>query len=291
MLGLVLWNGTDTKAASWSRRLDDRRSLLALDDVVAQGSLVTGGVQTLADEARSLESSAPDDHRAAAAALRVRLDDLAAALEADRKLRLGSTPPSEERSYSTALVHHEVEQLQSHCVPAPPRRLDRSERIAPVTTAADTAPSARASGAMLVLFTLASGQFLMTLDSSVMNVSIEEVAEDVGTTVTGIQGAITAYTLVMAALMITGAKIGAIIGRKRAFAIGCVIYGCGSFTTSIAQSLPVLLFGWSFLEGVGAALIMPAIVALVAGNFPAERGPPRTASWPPPARSPSPSAR
>ena len=73
--------------------------------------------------------------------------------------------------------------------------------------------------------------------------------------------------------MITGAKIGAIIGRKRAFAIGCVIYGCGSFTTSIAQSLPVLLFGWSFLEGVGAALILPAIVALVAGNFPAERRP------------------
>ncbi|MDF2752606.1 MAG: transporter, partial [Gaiellaceae bacterium] len=126
---------------------------------------------------------------------------------------------------------------------------------------------------MLVLFTLASGQFLMTLDSSVMNVSIATVAKDVGTTVTGIQGAITAYTLVMAALMITGAKIGAIIGRKRAFAIGCVIYGCGSFTTSIAQSLPVLLFGWSFLEGVGAALIMPAIVALVAGNFPAERRP------------------
>ena len=142
-----------------------------------------------------------------------------------------------------------------------------------MTTAADTAPSARASGAMLVLLTLASGQFLMTLDSSVMNVSIATVAKDVGTTVTGIQGAITAYTLVMAALMITGAKIGAIIGRKRAFAIGCVIYGCGSFTTSIAQSLPVLLFGWSFLEGVGAALIMPAIVALVAGNFPAERRP------------------
>jgi MFS family permease len=140
-----------------------------------------------------------------------------------------------------------------------------------MTSAATTA--ARASGAMLVLLTLASGQFLMTLDSSVMNVSIATVAKDVGTTVTGIQGAITAYTLVMAALMITGAKIGAIIGRKRAFAIGCVIYGCGSFTTSIAQSLPVLLFGWSFLEGVGAALILPAIVALVAGNFPAERRP------------------
>jgi MFS family permease len=91
--------------------------------------------------------------------------------------------------------------------------------------------------------------------------------------VTGIQGAITAYTLVMAALMITGAKVGAIIGRKRAFGIGCVIYGCGSFTTAIAPNLPVLLFGWSFLEGVGAALILPAIVALVAGNFAVERRP------------------
>jgi MFS family permease len=129
------------------------------------------------------------------------------------------------------------------------------------------------AGSGLVLLTLAAGQFLMTLDSSVMNVSIATVAKDVGTTVTGIQGAITAYTLVMAALMITGAKIGAIIGRKRAFAIGCVIYGAGSFTTSIAPSLPVLLLGWSFLEGVGAALILPAIVALVAGNFAVERRP------------------
>jgi EmrB/QacA subfamily drug resistance transporter len=135
------------------------------------------------------------------------------------------------------------------------------------------APKAEAAGAGLVLLTLAAGQFLMTLDSSVMNVSIATVADDVGTTVTGIQGAITAYTLVMAALMITGAKIGAMIGRKRAFAIGCIIYGCGSFTTSIAPNLPVLLFGWSFLEGVGAALILPAIVALVAGNFSTQRRP------------------
>ncbi len=140
-------------------------------------------------------------------------------------------------------------------------------------TTTETARSGPAAGATVVLLTLAAGQFLMTLDSSVMNVSIATVAKDVGTTVTGIQGAITAYTLVMAALMITGAKVGAMIGRKRAFAIGCVIYGCGSFTTSIATNLPVLLFGWSFLEGVGAALILPAIVALVAGNFATERRP------------------
>src|SRR6476646_361389 len=107
----------------------------------------------------------------------------------------------------------------------------------------------------------------MMLDSSVMNVSIATVAKDVGTTVTGIQTAITLYTLVMASFMITGGKIGQIIGRKRAFAIGCVIYGCGSLTTALAPSLTVLLIGWSLLEGIGAALIMPAIVALVASNF------------------------
>ncbi len=127
--------------------------------------------------------------------------------------------------------------------------------------------------ARLVLMTLAAGQFLMALDSSVMNVSIATVAGDLGTTVTGIQGAITAYTLVMAMLMIPGGKVGVLIGRKRAFLIGCVIYGCGSLVTSIAPNLTVLLIGWSFLEGVGAALILPAIVALVAGNFPAERRP------------------
>ena len=135
----------------------------------------------------------------------------------------------------------------------------------------DTAEAPRA-GASIVLLTLASAQFLMTLDSSVMNVSIATVAKDVGTTVTGIQLAITLYTLVMAAFMITGGKIGQILGRKRAFMIGCLIYGTGSLITSLAGSLPVLLFGWSLLEGLGAVLIMPSVVALVATNFgPSER--------------------
>jgi len=127
------------------------------------------------------------------------------------------------------------------------------------------ATAAKAAGA--VLATLCAGQFLMTLDSSVMNVSMATVAKDLGTTITGIQTAITLYTLVMASLMITGGKLGKILGRKRAFAIGCVIYGCGSFITAIAPNLTVLLIGWSGLEGIGAALILPAIVALVASNF------------------------
>ena len=130
------------------------------------------------------------------------------------------------------------------------------------------------AGSGLVLLTLASGQFLMTLDSSVMNVSIATVAKDLGTDVTGVQTAITLYTLVMAMLMVTGGKVGSMIGRRRAFAIGSVIYGLGSLTTALAPNLAVLILGWSVLEGIGAALILPAIVALVAANF-APEGRPR----------------
>jgi EmrB/QacA subfamily drug resistance transporter len=146
----------------------------------------------------------------------------------------------------------------------------RSSEGAGVTQ--ETSRSSAAASTGFVLLTLASAQFLMTLDMSVMNVSIATVASDLGTTVTGIQTAITLYTLVMATLMITGGKIGTIIGRRRAFALGCIVYAAGSLTTGLAPDLTVLIAGWSFLEGIGAALIMPAVVALVASNFPpAER--------------------
>ena len=137
-----------------------------------------------------------------------------------------------------------------------------------VGTSAVGAGSAKTAGAAgIVLMTLAAGQFVMALDTTVMNTAIATVAKDVGTTVTGIQTAITLYALVMASLMITGGKVGQMIGRKRAFAIGCIVYACGSLITALSQNLTVLMIGWSGLEGLGAVLIMPAIVALVASNF------------------------
>ncbi len=146
-----------------------------------------------------------------------------------------------------------------------------------MTATPGTAAAGRtATGSATVLLLLTGAQFLMTLDSSVMNVSIAYVAEDLGTTVTGIQSAITLYTLVMASLMITGGRIGGMIGRRRAFVLGLIIYSTGSLVTAFAPSLPVLLLGWSLLEGIGAALIMPAVVALVASNFPPAR---RTAAY------------
>jgi MFS family permease len=107
----------------------------------------------------------------------------------------------------------------------------------------------------------------MVLDSSVMNVSISQIVADLDTTIQGVQLAITAYTLVMASFMLAGAKLGDILGRDRTFAIGLAIYGLGSLTTAVSPNLGVLLFGWSLIEGLGAALVLPAIVSLIAGTY------------------------
>jgi MFS family permease len=119
----------------------------------------------------------------------------------------------------------------------------------------------------LPLVALAGAQFIMVLDQSVMNVSISQLVADFDTTVTTIQAVITLYCLVMAMFMLTGGKIGDIIGRRRAFVIGLVIYACGSALTAVSQTVPQLALGWSILEGIGAALVLPAMAALIAGNF------------------------
>jgi EmrB/QacA subfamily drug resistance transporter len=118
-----------------------------------------------------------------------------------------------------------------------------------------------------VLAVLGAAQFLMVLDQAVMNVAISQLVADFDTTVTTIQTVIALYALVMAALMLTGGKLGDLWGRRRAFAIGLVIYACGSALTAASWSVPSLLLGWSILEGIGAALVLPALVALVAGNY------------------------
>jgi MFS family permease len=127
-----------------------------------------------------------------------------------------------------------------------------------------------------VLIVLAAAQFLMVLDQAVMNVSISQLVADFDTTVTTIQVVIALYALVMAGLMLTGGKLGDLFGRRRAFAVGLVIYAAGSALTAVSWSVPSLALGWSGLEGIGAALVMPAMVALVAGNY---RGPDRAVAY------------
>ncbi len=117
------------------------------------------------------------------------------------------------------------------------------------------------------LLMLASAQFVMVLDTSVMNVAISQIVEDLDTTIQGVQTAITMYTLVMAAFMLLGAKLGDILGRSRVFAIGLAVYGVGSLSTALSPNLAVLLIGWSGIEGVGAVLVIPAIAALTAASY------------------------
>ncbi len=114
---------------------------------------------------------------------------------------------------------------------------------------------------------LGVSQFVMVLDSTVMNVSISTVAADLGTDIGGMQAAITFYALTMAAFMLTGGKLGDKWGRSTAFRIGSIVYGLGSLTTALAPNLGVLLLGWSLVEGLGAVLVIPAIAALAAVNY------------------------
>ncbi|MEI5585584.1 MULTISPECIES: MFS transporter [unclassified Agromyces] len=127
------------------------------------------------------------------------------------------------------------------------------------------APGGRTS--WTVVIALSAAQFVMVLDSTVMNVSISQVVQDLDTTVSAMQAAITFYTLTMAALMLVGAKLGDVWGRLRAFVIGSIVYALGSLTTALSPNIVVLFLGWSVVEGMGAVLVIPAIAALIAQNY------------------------
>ena len=118
-----------------------------------------------------------------------------------------------------------------------------------------------------VIAMLGAAQFIMVLDTTVMNVSISQIVEDLNTTVIGLQTAITVYTLVMAAFMLIGGKLGDRWGTKKAYAIGLLVYGLGSLITALSPNLGVLLVGWSIIEGLGAVLVIPAIAALTAITY------------------------
>ncbi|WP_141208036.1 MFS transporter [Streptomyces griseorubiginosus] len=126
------------------------------------------------------------------------------------------------------------------------------------------------------LIVLGTAQFLMVLDTSVMNVSISQLVEDFDTEVTTIQAVITLYALVMAAFMLIGGRLGDILGRRRIFFLGLVVYGTGSALTALAPTVWVLALGWSVVEGLGAAMVLPAMAALVAESY---RGPDRAVAY------------
>ncbi|CAD5243658.1 MFS transporter [Thermococcus camini] len=114
-----------------------------------------------------------------------------------------------------------------------------------------------------VLYVMSAALFIMFIDTTMMNVSISALVKDLDTTVTGVQGAIALYALVMAAFMIPGAKLADIWGTRKVFFRGLVIYTVGTLMAAFAPNLAFLFLGWSILEGIGAAMMMPATVTYI----------------------------
>jgi MFS family permease len=112
----------------------------------------------------------------------------------------------------------------------------------------------------LIAFALA--QFICSFAGSNMNVMITDISKDLNTTVQGVQLAITMFLLVMAALMIPGGKLTDLFGRERCLVLGLVLFGSGALLSSFAQNLPLLIIGYSILEGVGTALLIPPVYIL-----------------------------
>jgi MFS family permease len=124
-----------------------------------------------------------------------------------------------------------------------------------------------AAAARSMVLPLALAQFIASYAASNMNVAITTIADDLGTSVAGIQAAITFFTLTMAALMIPGSKLTDIWGRKFCFNLGMIIYGVGALIASLAQGLGLMVIGYSVLEGVGSALMIPPIYILITVAF------------------------
>jgi EmrB/QacA subfamily drug resistance transporter len=114
---------------------------------------------------------------------------------------------------------------------------------------------------------LAMAMFVLVVDTSLMNVSISAVVDDLDTTVSGVQSAIALEALVSAAFILIGSKMGDLFGRKRAYVLGLLGYAVGALAMTLAQGLTAIIIFWAILGGLGASLLLPAMQSLIHGNF------------------------
>jgi EmrB/QacA subfamily drug resistance transporter len=114
---------------------------------------------------------------------------------------------------------------------------------------------------------LAMAMFVLVVDTSLMNVSISAVVEDLDTTVSGVQSAIALEALVSAAFILIGSKVGDLIGRRKAYVLGLLGYAVGATAMTLAQGLTAIIVFWAVVGGVGASLLLPAMQSLIHGNF------------------------
>ncbi|HET7820956.1 MAG TPA: MFS transporter, partial [Ornithinibacter sp.] len=128
-----------------------------------------------------------------------------------------------------------------------------------------TEPVVQGGKRLMVL--LAMAMFVLVVDTSLMNVSISAVVDDLDTTASGVQSAIALEALVSAAFILINSKVGDLIGRRRAYVLGLLAYAVGALAMTLAQSLTAIVIFWAVIGGLGASLLLPAMQSLVHGNF------------------------
>ncbi|MBP7966884.1 MFS transporter [Candidatus Woesebacteria bacterium] len=119
----------------------------------------------------------------------------------------------------------------------------------------------------LPLIVLSLGITIIILDTTILNVSLRTIINELNTDIQSIQWVITAYSLVLAAFTITGGRLGDLFGRKKMFMLGAIIFALGSFIASISTNVTTLIAGEAIIEGIGAALMMPATMSLIVSNY------------------------
>src|SRR3954449_9067194 len=124
-----------------------------------------------------------------------------------------------------------------------------------------------AAGSRRLAVLLAMAMFVLVVDTSLMNVSIAKVVEDLDTTVSSVQGAIALEAFVSAAFILIGSKVGDLIGRKRAFVLGLLGYAIGALAMTVSQGVTAIIVFWAIVGGLGASLMLPAMQSLIHGNF------------------------
>ena len=132
-------------------------------------------------------------------------------------------------------------------------------------------PEEETAGNPRLALLLAMAMFVLVVDTSLMNVSISAVVNDLDTTVSGVQSAIALEALVSAAFILISSKVGDLIGRKRAYVLGLLAYAIGALAMTLAQSLTAIIVFWAIIGGLGASLLLPAMQSLIHGNFDGRR--------------------
>ncbi len=152
------------------------------------------------------------------------------------------------------MTEENIQQLQ---------QIDKPESIKEPISLQHQSPIRKWAG----LGVLSLGLAIIIIDTTLLNVSLSYIIKDLNTNIQSLQWVITAYALVLAGLTITGGRLGDLFGRRKMFMLGAIIFAVGSFMASESHTIPILLLGESLIEGLGAALMMPATASLVVANF------------------------